>query len=137
MFFILFYLFVVLCCILNPYGLAGYCCCCKHSWLLACSYTCTIFFAFALGFSKCSSSSCLSFWESFFFYSIFGGKCLYFCYHADDSTMAEYSFIRYSCMLSRFLFKFLCYFYDMGEKKRKTGKDLWIFVGCFLPTNWV
>lgn len=58
-----------------------------------------------------------------FFVLFFGGKCLYFCCHADDSTMAEYSFIRYSCMLSQFLFKFLCQFYDVGGKQMKTRKD--------------
>lgn len=75
---------------------AGYCCCCMHSWFMACSCAHTIFLAFALGYSECLLSVFLTIilqrWQ-------FRPECFYFFPWTDDSAMAKYSFVRHTCML--------------------------------------
>ncbi len=75
---------------------AGYCCKCMHPRLMACSYSYTVFLTSALGFRKCSVGFIFQIKKVAFAHIAFTLSFL-----ADDSTMAEYSSIRYTCMLSK------------------------------------
>jgi hypothetical protein len=63
---------------------------------MACSYSYTVFLTSALGFRKCSVGFIFQIKKVTFAHIAFTLSFL-----ADDSTMAEYSSIRYTCMLSK------------------------------------